>query len=144
MTVQAIVCSVAVSMPATLVTFLTGQSILGRQHLAVSLSHSGVAEFIASAAPPSVRVRSSDQHALAGLLRSPGVTVTSAEDGALAVSGLTAEQIGTAAATAGITVLELSAVEASLEDAFVDLTRDAVEFRAVGRPAAGPSSKGEI
>jgi ABC-2 type transport system ATP-binding protein len=115
--------------------------VIGRGRL---IADTGVAEFIASAAPPSVRVRSSDQHALAGLLRSPGVTVTSAEGGALAVSGLTAEQIGTAAATAGITVLELSAVEASLEDAFVDLTQDAVEFRAAGRPAAGPPSKGEI
>ena len=107
--------------------------VIGRGRL---IADTGVAEFIASAAPLSVRVRSSDQHALAGLLRSPGVTVTSADDGALAVSGLTAEQIGTAAATAGIAPCSrLSAVEASLEDAFVDLTRDAVEFRAVGRAA---------
>jgi ABC-2 type transport system ATP-binding protein len=52
------------------------------------------------------------------------------DDGALAVSGLTAAQIGAAAASAGITVLELAAEQASLEDAFVDLTKDAVEYRA--------------
>jgi ABC-2 type transport system ATP-binding protein len=46
------------------------------------------------------------------------------------VSGLTAAQIGASAASAGITVLELAAEQASLEDAFVDLTKDAVEYRA--------------
>jgi hypothetical protein len=39
------------------------------------------------------------------------------------------------AATAGITVLELAVEQTSLEDAFVDLTKDAVEFRAAARPA---------
>ena len=102
--------------------------VIGRGRL---IADTSVAEFIASAAPPAVRVRSSDQTALAGLLRSPDVTVTPADGGALAVTGLSAAQIGAAAATAGLTVLELSAVEASLEDAFVDLTKDAVEYRAV-------------
>jgi ABC-2 type transport system ATP-binding protein len=64
------------------------------------------------------------------LLRSPDVTVTSADDGALLVSGLAAERIGAVAAEAGIAVAELSTVETSLEDAFVDLTKDAVEYRA--------------
>jgi len=82
----------------------------------------------ATAAPPPVRVRSSDQDTLAGLLSSPGVTVAPAGDGALAVSGLPAAQIGAVAAAAGITVLELATEQASLEDAFVDLTQDAVEF----------------
>ena len=77
-----------------------------------------------------MRVRSSDQPTLAGLLRSPGVTVTPADGDALAVSGLEAGQVGPIAATAGITVLELATEQTSLEDAFVDLTQDAVEFRA--------------
>ena len=109
--------------------------VIGRGEL---IADTTVAEFIASAAPPAVRVRSSDQDRLAGLLRSPDVTVTSADGGALAVSGLTAAQIGAVAADAGITVLELATEQASLEDAFVDLTQDAVEFRAAPRPAAGP------
>ena len=75
-------------------------------------------------------MRSSDQSTLAELLRSPDVTVSPADDGALAVTGLSAAQIGAAAAAAGITVLELAAEQTSLEDAFVDLTQDAVEFRA--------------
>ena len=89
-----------------------------------------MAEFIASAAPASVRVRSSDQRALAGRLRSPDVTVSVGDHGALLVSGLPAERIGAIAAEAGIAVAELSGVETSLEDAFVDLTKDAVEYRA--------------
>jgi ABC-2 type transport system ATP-binding protein len=108
--------------------------VIGRGRL---IANTSVAEFVATAAPPAVRVRSSDQHALAGLLRSPGVTLTSGDDGALAVSGIAAAQIGAVAAAAGITVLELAAEQASLEDAFVDLTRGEVEFRAAARPAAG-------
>jgi len=114
--------------------------VIGRGRL---IADTSVGEFIATAAPPPVRVRSSDQHALAGLLRSPGVTVTPADGGALAVSGLPAAEIGAAAAAAGITVAELATEQASLEDAFVDLTHDAVEFRAPARPAAGPAFKEE-
>src|SRR5262245_17429939 len=101
--------------------------VIGKGRL---IADTSVAEFIASAAPSSVRVRSSDQPGLAALLRSPDVTVTVADDGALLVSGLSAERIGAIAAGAGIAVAELSTVETSLEDAFVDLTNDAVEYRA--------------
>src|SRR5215831_899665 len=101
--------------------------VIGKGRL---IADTSVADFIASAAPPSVRVRSSDPQALAGLLRSPEVTVSLADDGALLVSGLPAERIGAIAAAAGIAVAELSTVETSLEDAFVDLTRHAVEYQA--------------
>ena len=101
--------------------------VIGKGRL---IADTSVAEFIASAAPASVRVRSSDQQALAGWLRSPDVTVSVGDGGALLVSGLPAERIGAIAATAGIALSELSRVETSLEDAFVDLTKDAVEYRA--------------
>jgi ABC-2 type transport system ATP-binding protein len=114
--------------------------VIGRGRL---IADTSVAEFIATAAPPPVRVRSSDQDTLAGLLRSPGVTVAPAGDGALAVSGLPAAQVGAVAAAAGITVLELATEQASLEDAFVGLTQDVVEFRAAARPAAGPTPEEE-
>ena len=109
--------------------------VIGRGRL---IADTGVAEFIAGAEPPVVRVRSSDQDALAGLIRAPGVTVTPGDGGALAVSGLPAARIG-AAAAAGITLFELATEQASLEDAFVDVTQDAVEFRAPARSAAGPA-----
>src|SRR5690242_9866408 len=101
--------------------------VIGKGRL---ISDTSVAEFIASAAPASVRVRSSDQRGLATLLRSPDVTVSFADDGAPLVSGLAAERIGAIAAGAGIAVAELSTEQTSLEDAFVDLTKDAVEYRA--------------
>jgi ABC-2 type transport system ATP-binding protein len=46
------------------------------------------------------------------------------------VSGLTTDQIGTVAGSAGITLLELADQPAPLEEAFMEITRDAVEFRA--------------
>jgi len=101
--------------------------VIGRGRL---IADTGVDEFIASAALDFVRVRSSDPATLAALLRSPGVSVSPSASGTLTVSGLSADRIGTIASAAGITVLELAAEQASLEDAFVDLTRDAVEFRA--------------
>jgi ABC-2 type transport system ATP-binding protein len=108
--------------------------VIGRGRL---IADTSVSEFIAAApAATRVRVRSSDQEALAGLLRSPEVTVETADDGALIVSGLPAGDVGAAAGAARITVLELATEQASLEDAFVDMTQDAVEFRATPRPSA--------
>jgi ABC-2 type transport system ATP-binding protein len=101
--------------------------VIGRGKL---IADTGMAEFMAAAAPAAVRVRSSDQHTLARLLRAPGVTVTPAAGGALTVTGLPAAQVGAMAGAAGITVLELANEQASLEDVFVGLTQDAVEYRA--------------
>jgi ABC-2 type transport system ATP-binding protein len=113
---------------------LMNEMALTAQHLIVIgrgrlLADTGMEELIASAARTSVRVRSSDQDALAARLRAPGVAVSPDSDGALTVSGLSTDLVGTVAATAGITVLELTA-QASLEEAFMEMTRDAVEFRA--------------
>ncbi len=100
--------------------------VIGRGRL---IADTTVDDFIAQAALDTVRVRSSDPDALVALLGAPGVSITVARDGALTVAGLTADQIGTAAGTAGITVFELATEQASLEDAFVNLTRGVIEFR---------------
>jgi len=76
----------------------------------------------------SVSVRSAQAARLRGLLAGAGVTITTGESGELDVIGLTAEQIGAHAATAGIVLHELTPIRASLEDVFMDLTRDAVEY----------------
>jgi ABC-2 type transport system ATP-binding protein len=114
---------------------LMSEMALTAQHLIVIgrgrlIADTGMEEFIARAAPSVVRVRSTDPAALAALLRSREVAVSEAGDGALDVSGLSTDQVGRLAGTAGITLLELTAQQASLEEAFIDLTRDAVEFRA--------------
>jgi ABC-2 type transport system ATP-binding protein len=103
---------------------LMSEMALTAQHLIVI----GRGRLIAE--PGVVRVRSTDPAALAALLRSREVAVSEATDGALAVSGLSTDQVGRLAGGAGITLLEHNAQQASLEEAFVDLTRDAVEFRA--------------
>ena len=101
--------------------------VIGRGRL---IADTAMEEFIAGAAPSVVRVRTTDPDALAARLRSREVAVSPDGDGALAVSGLSTDQVGRVAGAAGITLLELTAQQASLEDAFMDLTRDAVEFRA--------------
>ena len=102
--------------------------VIGKGRL---IADTSVAEFIASAAPASVRVRSSDQRGLAALLRSPDVDRQLRRRRRAAGVRAAAERIGAIAAAAGIAVAELSTEQTSLEDAFVDLTKDAVEYRAV-------------
>jgi ABC-2 type transport system ATP-binding protein len=101
--------------------------VIGRGRL---IADTGMDEFMTQAAPSAVRVRSTDPVALARMLRAPGVTVTEAADGALTVTGASTAQVGAVAGAAGITVLELATEQASLEDVFVGLTQDAVEYRA--------------
>ena len=109
--------------------------VIGRGRL---IADTSMEAFIASAAPAVVRVRSTDHAALASLLRAREVAVSETGDGALAVPGLSTDQVGRLAGAAGITLLELTAQQPSLEEAFVDLTRDAVEFRAPTTQGARP------
>jgi ABC-2 type transport system ATP-binding protein len=106
--------------------------VIGRGRL---IADTAVADFIARTARNVVRVRSTDPDALTALLRSSRVaterdaTVSREQDGAMTVSGLTTDQIGIIAGTARITLLELAAQQASLEEAFIDTTKNAIEFR---------------
>jgi ABC-2 type transport system ATP-binding protein len=114
---------------------LMSEMALTAQHLIVIgrgrlIADTSMEAFIAGAAPSLVRVRSTDPASLQAVLRGRDVTVSGAEDGALAVSGLSTDQVGRLAGAAGLTLLELTAQQPSLEEAFMDLTRDAVEFRA--------------
>lgn len=65
------------------------------------------------------------------------VAVSSAPDGAVEISGLTAEQVAGAAAVAGVVLFELTTHEGTLEDAYLSLTADAAEYRAVTAAAEG-------
>src|SRR5450759_5184078 len=85
-------------------------------------------EFIAGSSRNLVRVRTTDPRTLAAVLRGPDASVVVAAGDALDVTGLSTDQIGLAAGHAGITLLELSAQQTSLEEAFMDLTKDAVEY----------------
>ena len=63
--------------------------------------------------------------------------VTGVGQGLLEVDGLTAEQVGDLAALDNIALHELTRVQASLEEAFMELTREDVEYRSAS-PAARP------
>jgi ABC-2 type transport system ATP-binding protein len=78
-----------------------------------------------------VRVRSPEAAQLREAILGPEVRVSSAEPGVLEVEGLTAEQIGRAAARNGLVLHELTPEKTSLEEAFMELTREETEYRAV-------------
>jgi ABC-2 type transport system ATP-binding protein len=100
--------------------------VIGRGQL---IADTTVEEFEASAGGSTVTVRTPQATRLRELLLGPGITVTSDETGVLHVQGLTEEQIGTVAWQARLPVFELAAKHASLEEAFMQLTRDSVDFR---------------
>jgi ABC-2 type transport system ATP-binding protein len=106
--------------------------VVGRGRLIADVS---VAELIEQAARDSVLVRSPRAVELHDLLAGPGVTMLSLERGAFEVTGLPADEIGDRAARAGIALHELTVQRPSLEEAFMELTKDVVEYQTVGASA---------
>jgi len=92
-----------------------------------------IKKLIAGSANASVLVRSSSLSKLKRLLKGDSVNFTEAEDG-LMVTGLTTDEIGKMAYDANIPVLELSSRNASLEEAFLELTADSEEYKGKGKP----------
>jgi ABC-2 type transport system ATP-binding protein len=88
-----------------------------------------------TAASAVVRVRSPQAARLRPLLDGPGVGVTGDGD-ELSVSGRSAEQIARVALANGVLVTELTPVHASLEDAYMSLTHDDVEYQPADITAA--------
>jgi len=84
--------------------------------------------FIAASSPGVVVVTSPDAGALAPLLIGPDVTLTAPQAGRLEVRGMTADVIGDLAAQHGLRLHGLVAVTTSLETAYLELTRDSVEY----------------
>ncbi|MFC1435734.1 ABC transporter ATP-binding protein [Streptacidiphilus sp. N1-3] len=93
------------------------------------LRDQSMADFIAGASADVVTVRSPQTAQLAGLLAGPAVTVRDIADQTLEVEGLTSDHIGRTAAAAGLVLLELSPHAASLEEAYMALTDDSVDYR---------------
>ena len=71
------------------------------------------------------------------MLAPAGATVAADGTGTLTVSGLTAEQVVALLGARAVPFSEVSAHHATLEEAYLELTRDAVEFRAAGRGRRG-------
>jgi ABC-2 type transport system ATP-binding protein len=107
--------------------------VIGRGKL---IADTSVADFLAGASKQLVHVRTPQTEQLREILAGFGATVTDTDEGLLEVSGLTAQQIGEAAAAQTIVLHELTPHQASLEEAFMDLTRGELEFAASGEEAA--------
>jgi ABC-2 type transport system ATP-binding protein len=101
--------------------------VIGRGRL---IADTSVDEFVRMASGLVVRVRSPQATQLRDLVVGPDVSVTSVAPSLLEITGLTAEQVGEAAAANGLVLHELATQQASLEEAFMELTRGDVEFRA--------------
>jgi ABC-2 type transport system ATP-binding protein len=101
--------------------------IVGRGKL---IAETSVEDFISHAAVGEVVVRTPEARCLSKALAGPGVTVTGDGTDVLRVSGVTAEQIGTAAWQAHLPVFELMPARASLEEAFMQVTKDSLEYHA--------------
>ncbi|MEV6794884.1 ATP-binding cassette domain-containing protein [Streptomyces sp. NPDC051320] len=100
--------------------------VVGRGRL---LADTTVQELVGQAGGDTVKVATEDPARLREVLAGPGVEITGrAGSEELDVTGMSPREIGTRAAKAGIALFELTARAVSLEEAFMELTRDAVEY----------------
>ena len=112
--------------------------VIGRGRLIADTTVEG---FVAMAQSNTVVVRSPEATDLHSALLRPEVTVSSSNRGELEVVGLSAEEIGDIAWKHHIRLHELSTRATSLEDAFMTLTHDAVEYRTSPRDTAEPAEE---
>src|SRR5262252_489275 len=101
--------------------------VIGRGRLIADCS---VAEFIRRNSVQSVRVRTPKPELLADLITAAGGTTVAGAGGVLVAQGLPADRIGDLAFENAIRLHELAPAQASLEEAFMELTADSVEFQA--------------
>lgn len=113
--------------------------VIGKGRL---IADSSVPDFIKRSSGQAVLVRTPDLGLLAGCLERAGASVEARSDGSIMVSGKDAPSIGKLAAEAGAVLYELTPQEASLEEAFMELTQDSVEFHGTTAEAATPVGAG--
>jgi ABC-2 type transport system ATP-binding protein len=99
--------------------------VIGRGEL---IADTTVQDFIDGSSQNHVRVRSPRADELAPLLIANGATVTAHLEGELEVTDMTCQAVGEIAAAHQIVLHELSEQDASLEEAFMELTKDSVQF----------------
>ena len=99
--------------------------VLGRGKV---IADAPIQQLIDRASLGAVTVRSPEAEALARLLHRADTTVNSTQPGVLEVVGRTSEEIGEVAAGAGIVLYQLTSLQSSLEDAYLQLTAGEVEY----------------
>jgi ABC-2 type transport system ATP-binding protein len=100
--------------------------VIGRGTL---IAETSVEQFSAQHQAEAVRVVTPTPQLLVTALSKEGVRPTVSEDGGIVVTGVPSARIGEIAAGASLTLHELTPIRASLEDAFMELTSDSVEYR---------------
>ncbi|MCU1678137.1 MAG: hypothetical protein JWM93_2895 [Frankiales bacterium] len=110
--------------------------VIGRGEL---IADTSVRALIDGASRNVVRVRSPRMTDLGHVLTAAGAVVEPVDGGA-EVGNLSAPEIGDVAAANGIAIHELTPIQASLEDAFMDMTRDSVEFHATAPVNPAPTA----
>jgi ABC-2 type transport system ATP-binding protein len=100
--------------------------IIGRGRLIRDVS---VSDFVAEHSKKIVRVSSPQATELREIVLGPDVRVSSDQPSVLEIEGLTADEIGDTAARNGFVLHELTPHQASLEEAFMELTQDEIEYR---------------
>jgi len=105
------------------------------------IAETSVAELSARTAGRRVLVRSPDPGELAGALDSAGARVEHSPDGSLLVEGMTTESVAGLAAARGIAVHELTPQAASLEEAYMELTRASAQYRPGVQPGHGDRTR---
>ena len=113
--------------------------VIGKGRLIADLP---TAEFINRSSRHSVLVRSPDAERIAQVVAGAGGQVSVIVDHAFNVTGLDAPAIGELAARSGIVLHELTPQRASLEEAFMEVTHDSVEYGAQVPTAFGPLPAG--
>ncbi|WP_327171954.1 ATP-binding cassette domain-containing protein [Streptomyces sp. NBC_01336] len=109
--------------------------IIGRGRL---LADTTVADFVATAGGTAVKVVTPRASALCDVLRGPGIDITGADGpDALEIRGTDSAHIGRVAAAHAIPLYELTPLAASLEQAFMDLTQESVEYRVTAPEPTG-------
>ncbi|HZE15928.1 MAG TPA: ATP-binding cassette domain-containing protein, partial [Mycobacterium sp.] len=112
---------------------LMAEMALTADHLVVIgkgklIAETSVADFVGRSSRQSVKIRTPATEQLSDAVTNAGGTVIADPDGSITVTGLSAPQVGDLAASISVALHELTPV-ASLEDAFMELTDEAVEFR---------------
>jgi len=121
---------------------LMSEMALTAEHLIVIgkgklIADTSVEDFISGSSAKFVVVRSPQLAEAQALVQRLGGTSASDEDGGIKVEGITSEAIGEGAAAAGIVLHELSPQRASLEEVFMEMTHDSVEYQGqVDAPAS--------
>src|SRR6266704_1663456 len=113
--------------------FLRSLAAEGRGRLVADTS---VADLIAAASSGRVTLRTAARSEAMTVLAHAGATVAATDRDTLTVSGLAAERVVAVLGESAVPFSEVSAHHATLEEAYMELTRDTVEFRAAAGEAA--------